>query len=124
MALLQVSAQTNGREQEQSRLDEKVRRELGEAVLSALADHRTEDICLNPDGKGWANRQGDGWKSIGELAATQAHAPTGTIATQRGTGVSDHRPILVADLAIDVSRVEGLLPPGAARATLCIQLHL
>src|SRR5713226_7679274 len=123
MALLQVSAPANGRDQQQSRLDEKLRRELGEAVLSALADHRTEDICLNPDGKVWANRQGDGWKSIGELSATQAHAAMGTIATQRGTVVNYDRPILETELPIDGSRFEGLLPPVVPKATFAIRLR-
>ncbi len=64
----QVPIQIAGRDQQQLRLDEKLRRELGEPVLAALADHRSEDVCLNPDGKLWANRQGDGWKQIGELS--------------------------------------------------------
>ena len=33
-----------------ARLDAKLRRELGDTVLSALDDPRTEDIVLNPDG--------------------------------------------------------------------------
>ena len=100
-----------------------MRRELGEAVLSALADHRSEDVCLNPDGKLWVNRQGDGWKQIGDMSPTQAQAAMGTIATQRGTVVNYDRPVLETELPIDGSRFEGLLPPVVPKPAFSIRLR-
>ena len=123
MAANQAPIQIAGRDQQQSRLDEKLRRELGEAVLSALADHRSEDVCLNPDGKLWVNRQGDGWKQIGDMSPTQAQAAMGTIATQRGTVVNYDRPILETELPIDGSRFEGLLPPAGPKPAFAIRLR-
>ena len=50
-----LHAVTNSRDQ-RTRLDEKLKRELGELVLGALAEERTEDVVLNPDGWLWVNR--------------------------------------------------------------------
>ena len=36
---------------QQARLEAKLRRELGDLVLRALSDERTEDIVLNPDSR-------------------------------------------------------------------------
>src|SRR2546422_707365 len=123
MATQQEAVSITGRDQQKLRLDEKLRRELGESVLDALSDHRTEDICLNPGGRLWANRQGDGWKQIGELSGTQAYAAMGTIATQRGTVVNYDRPILETELPIDGSRFEGLVPPVVPKPAFAIRLR-
>ena len=42
---------------QQARLEAKLRRELGDLVLRALSDERTEDIVLNPDSRLWVKRQ-------------------------------------------------------------------
>ena len=55
-----------------ARLDAKLRRELGETVLRALADGRTEDLVLNPDSRLWVKRQGEGFQCIGEMPPAQA----------------------------------------------------
>ena len=60
--------------EEQARLDQKLRRELGEVVLTALADPRTEDIVLNPDSQIWVKRQGEGFRAVGNMASSQARA--------------------------------------------------
>lgn len=41
---------------QQARLEAKLRRELGDLVLRALSDERTEDIVLNPDSRLWVKR--------------------------------------------------------------------
>jgi Flp pilus assembly CpaF family ATPase len=92
---------------QQTRLDAKLRRELGEVVLQALADAQTEDIVLNPDSRLWAKRQGGGFECVGEMPAAQAQSAMGTIAAQRGTVVNYDRPFLEAELPVDGSRFEG-----------------
>src|SRR5919198_1258288 len=52
---------------QQARLDAKLRRELGEVVLQALSDERTEDIVLNPDSRLWVKRQGECFECFGIL---------------------------------------------------------
>lgn len=106
-----------------ARLDAKLRRELGDSVLSALHDPRTEDIVLNPDGRLWVKRQGSGFSCVGEMFAAQAQAAIGTIAAQRGTVVNYDRPILETELPIDGSRFEGIIPPVVRRPIFAIRLR-
>ena len=94
---------------------------MGDLVLAALADDRTEDVVLNPDGRLWVNRQGAGWVRAGELSRTQALAAMGTIAAQRGTVINYDRPILETELPIDGSRFEAIVPPVAAQPTFAIR---
>ena len=106
---------------QQSRLDAKLRRELGEIVLAALADERTEDIVLNPDSKLWVKRQGEGFRRIGEMPPAQAQTAMGTIAAQRGTVINYDRPILETELPLDGSRFEGIIPPVTSRPVFAIR---
>jgi type IV secretion system protein VirB11 len=106
-----------------ARLDAKLRRELGDSVLSALDDPRAEDIALNPDGRLWVKRQGAGFSYAGEMFAAQAQAAIGTIAAQRGTVVNYDRPILETELPIDGSRFEGIVPPVVRRPIFAIRLR-
>ncbi len=108
---------------QQARLDAKLRRELGDAVLRALADERTEDIVLNPDSRVWIKRQGGGFQQAGEMPAAQAHAAIGTIAAQKSTVVNYDRPFLEAELPIDGSRFEGIVPPVTSRPVFAIRLR-
>jgi type IV secretion system protein VirB11 len=104
-----------------ARLDAKLRRELGETVLRALADGRTEDLVLNPDSRLWVKRQGEGFQCIGEMPSAQAQTAMGTIAAQKGTVINHDRPILETELPIDGSRFEGLMPPVVSRPTFAIR---
>src|SRR4051794_6342325 len=106
-----------------ARLDAKLRRELGDTVLSALDDARTEDIVLNPDGRLWVKRQGMGFAIAGEMFAPQAQAAIGTIAAQRGTVANYDRPILETELPVDGSRFEGIVPPVVRRPIFAIRLR-
>ena len=108
---------------QQARLDAKLRRELGEVVLQALADERTEDIVLNPDSRVWIKRQGAAFLQAGQMPAAQAHAAIGTIAAQKGTVVNYDRPFLEAELPIDGSRFEGIVPPVTSRPAFAIRLR-
>lgn len=106
---------------QQARLDAKLRRELGETVLAALANERTEDIVLNPDSRLWVKRQGEGFECIGEMPPAQAQTAMGTIAAQRGTTINYDRPILETELPIDGSRFEGIIPPVTSRPVFAIR---
>ena len=108
---------------QQARLDAKLRRELGDVILQALADERTEDVVVNPDSRVWIKRQGAGFQQAGEMPAAQAHAAIGTIAAQRSTVVNYDRPFLEAELPIDGSRFEGIVPPVTSRPVFAIRLR-
>ncbi len=78
----------------QQRLEVKLRRELGEQVLTLLNDPRTEDILLNPDSSLWIKRMGEGFTRVGEMPPMQAASALSTIAAWRGTVLNHQNPIL------------------------------
>jgi type IV secretion system protein TrbB len=106
-----------------ARLDQKLRRELGECVLKLLADERTEDICLNPDTTLWAKRMNQPFQIVGEMSAPQAQTALGTIAAMKGTVINHGRPILETELPLDGSRFEGLVSPVVRSPVFAIRLR-
>lgn len=94
------------------RLEMKLRRELGETVLAALADERTEDILLNPDSSLWIKRMGEGFVATADMSPTTALSALATIAAWRGTAINHNNPILETELPIDGSRFEGNCSSG------------
>jgi len=104
------------------RLEEKLRRELGAAVLDALADPRIIEVMLNPDGRLWLDELGVGMRDTGTIVpAAQAENLLGTIAATLGTIVNADHPILEGELALDGSRVCGLLSPVVRAPAFCIR---
>jgi type IV secretion system protein VirB11 len=104
-------------------LDVKLRRELGDLVLAPLADHRTEDILLNPDSSLWVKRLGEGFTRIGTMPAAQAASALNTIAAWRGTTLNHERPLLETELPLDGSRFEGLVAPIVRQPVFAIRLR-
>ncbi len=110
-------------DEQHQRLETKLRRELGETVLAALADDRTEDILLNPDSSLWVKRIGEGFSRAGDMAPTTALSALATIAAWRGTAINHNNPILETELPIDGSRFEGIVPPVVRRPVFAIRLR-
>jgi len=106
-----------------SRLETKLRRELGDQVLGFLGDDRTEDILLNPDGALWVKRMGEGFTRVGEISAPQASSALSTIAAWRGTVLNHEHPIIETELPIDGSRFEGIVSPLVRRPIFAIRLR-
>jgi type IV secretion system protein VirB11 len=110
-------------DEQHQRLDVKLRRELGDAVLSLLADDRMEDILLNPDSSLWMRRMGEGFVKFGHMPPAQAASALGTIAAWRGTVLNHEHPILETELPIDGSRFEGIVPPVVRHPIFAIRLR-
>src|SRR5690348_10316281 len=110
-------------DEQQQRLDVKLRRELGDSILSLLADNRMEDILLNPDSSLWVGRMGEGFLKSGHMPAAQAASALGTIAAWRGTVLNHDHPILETELPIDGSRFEALVPPVVRLPIFAIRLR-
>ncbi len=105
-----------------SRYETKLKRELGDIVLGALAEVATEDILLNPDGRLWVNARG-GFREIGRMSASSALAAIGTIAAWRGTTINHDNPVLETELPLDGSRFEGLVPPIVRAPSFAIRVR-
>lgn len=110
------------REQLHGRLKEKLRRELGSAVLEALADPRIIEVMLNPDGRLWIDELGLGMRDTGRsMSPAQVENLLGTVAAALGCIITSDRPILEAELPLDGSRFCGLLPPVVLGPAFCIR---
>jgi Flp pilus assembly CpaF family ATPase len=105
------------------RLETKLKRELGGQILALLADGRTEDVLLNPDGRLWAKQLGQGFEPVGDLHSGQAASALSTIAAWRGTVLNHNSPILETELPLDGSRFEALVPPIVHRPVFAIRLR-
>jgi type IV secretion system protein VirB11 len=110
-------------DEHQLRLETKLRRELGDQILSLLADARTEDILLNPDGVLWVKRMSEGFTRVCEVPPAQASSALSTIAAWRGTVLNHDHPILETELPIDGSRFEGIVSPVVRRPVFAIRLR-
>ena len=110
-------------DEQHNRLEAKLRRELGEIVLTALADERTEDVVLNPDSSLWIKQMGEGFVHVGEMPPAQAASALNTIAAWKGTVMNHEKPILETELPIDGSRFEGIISPIVRRPIFAIRLR-
>jgi type IV secretion system protein VirB11 len=94
-----------------NRLLEKLRRDLGVNVLTALADPKTIEILLNADGTLWQECLGKTMIPIGRMLPSRAEAVMRTIATCLDSTINRKKPILEGELPLDGSRFAGQLPP-------------
>ena len=108
--------------EQQERLHEKLRRELGPVVLAALEDPDITEVMLNPDGCLWVESQRAGMRDTGrQLPAMQAENLIGTVAAMLGTVVNAEAPIVEGELPLDGNRFEGILPPVATAPVFVIR---
>jgi len=97
-----------------TRLDHKLKRELGTHIVEALENPDVLEICVNSDGQIWLEEKGIGLYQTGEGVKPEGLlAALGTIAAMLGTEVNEATPILEGRLPLDGSRVEGAIPPAS-----------
>ena len=90
---------------------QKLERDMGTQMLTALHDPRTVELMLNPDGKLWQERLGEPMRCIGAVSASRAEAIIRTIARYQGKTVTRAEPILEGELPLDGYLFAGQLPP-------------
>src|SRR5690349_17424488 len=110
-------------DEQRQRFDAKLRRDLGDVILAALADPRTEDVLLNRDSTLWSKSMGQDFVELGMMAAAQAASAMNTIAAWKGTVLNHDRPILETELPLDGSRFEGIISPVVRRPVFAIRLR-
>lgn len=111
----------NKESEQRRRLNEKLRRELGEIICKALDDPDVVEVMLNPDGKIWEDRHGHGMKEIGSMTLTRGLNLVGTIAGMLGTVATELKPVVEGELPLDGSRFEGIIPPIVEQPTFAIR---
>lgn len=104
-----------------TRACEKLARDFGDTLASALADPKTVEIMLNADGKLWQERLGEPMRVIGTLSAARADALIRTVAGFHGKEVTRHKPLLECELPIDGSRFAAQFPPVVSSPVFAIR---
>ena len=95
-----------------SRTLEMLRSAMGPMIGAALDDKNVIEIMVNPDGKLWLDRHGEGRVYTGEIIAPpDAERIVKLVASHIRQEVTTNRPIVSAELPGGGERFEGLLPP-------------
>lgn len=107
--------------EQQIRLNEKLRRELGGAAVEALEDPNVFEIQLNPDGQMWADCFGTGKRLLDVVNKNRALNIVGTVAGMLGLEATAEKPIVEGELPLDESRFSGSIPPIVKAAQFSIR---
>ncbi len=105
------------------RAKRKLERDMGPALLEALHDPTTVEICLNANGTLWIERQGERLQRLGELYLRRAQglAIVETVAGFHSKEVTRGNPLLEGEFPVDGSRFAGQLPPVVTGPTFAIR---
>jgi type IV secretion system protein VirB11 len=103
------------------RLVRKLQDALGLSICEALEDHAVVEIMLNPDGRLFVERLGEGVRPLGVLPRGAAEMIIGSVAHALQSEVDESRPIISGELPIGGHRFEGLLPPVVGAPTFAIR---
>ncbi len=103
------------------RLVRKLQDALGATICAALEDSSVVEVMLNPDGRLFVERLGEGIASLGSLPAGAAEVIIGSVAHALQTEADDMQPIISGELPIGGHRFEGLLPPVVGAPTFSIR---
>ena len=104
------------------RLEEKLERECGPAVIQALRDPSVIEVLLNPDGRLWVDVIGKGMEFTGHnIEPGAAESMLTTCASMLQTTITRDNPILEGEFPLDGSRLEGIVPPIVRAPILAIR---
>src|SRR3546814_5807828 len=95
---------------------------MGVSVASWLFDPAIIEVMLNPDGRLWVDRLGEGLSDTGEtLSPSDAERIIRLVAHHIGIEVHSGRPRISAELPETGERFEGILPPVVAAPAFAIR---
>ena len=99
-----------------------LRTAMGGAIAAWLADPAVIEVMLNPDGRLWVDRLGEGITDSGErLAPADGERIIRLVAHHVGVEAHARAPRVSAELPESGERFEGLLPPVVAAPTFAIR---
>jgi type IV secretion system protein VirB11 len=99
-----------------------LRTAMGASIATWLADPQVIEIMLNPDGRLWVDRLGEGLADSGELlTAADGERIIRLVAHHVGAEVHVDAPRVSAELPESGERFEGLLPPVVTAPTFAIR---
>ena len=110
------------RSEAKSRGARMLRTALGSSIAAWLDDPAVIEVMLNPDGRLWVDRLGDGISDTGELlCAADGERIVRLVAHHVGVEVHAKSPRVSAELPEGGERFEGLLPPVVAAPAFAIR---
>jgi P-type conjugative transfer ATPase TrbB len=99
-----------------------LRQAMGPVIAQALADKRVVEVMVNPDGKIWIDRSGEGRSFTGErLAPADADRILRLLADHVGEVVTRDRPRISATLPETGERFQGAFMPIVASPAFAIR---
>ena len=99
-----------------------LRTALGPAIAAWLEEPAVVEVMLNPDGRLWVDRLGDGLADTGErMSAADGERIVRLVAHHVGIEVHARAPRVSAELPETGERFEGLLPPVVMAPTFAIR---
>jgi P-type conjugative transfer ATPase TrbB len=99
-----------------------LRTALGPSIAAWLDDDQVIEVMLNPDGRLWVDRLGQGISDSGEqLSPADGERIVRLVAHHVGAEVHARSPRVSAELPDGGERFEGLLPPIVAAAAFAIR---
>jgi len=107
--------------QDNSRLLDNLKHNLGPVVMNALLDPDVVEIILNSDGNLWIEKLGKKMEIAGRMEAAQGRLVISLIASALETVVTNSNPIVEGELPLDGSRFEGSLPPICTTPSFAIR---
>lgn len=106
---------------QETRLKEKMKREMGETVYRALLDPEVTELRLNEDHRVWVVRQGCNAEVLCTMSPSSSLALLGSVAHSLGLVANADNPVVEGEFYIDNSRFAGTLPPISAAPTFVIR---
>jgi P-type conjugative transfer ATPase TrbB len=95
---------------------------LGTSITDLLTDPKVIEVMLNPDGRLWVDRLGEGCSDTGEtIAPDKAQQVIELMANATNSICNAERPLLSAELPGSGHRFEGVLPPVVANPAFTIR---
>jgi type IV secretion system protein TrbB len=99
-----------------------LRTALGPAIATWLEDPTIIEVMLNPDGRLWIDRLGDGLADTGDMmSAADGERIIRLVAHHVGTEIHSASPRVSAELPETGERFEGLIPPVVAAPSFAIR---
>ena len=99
-----------------------LRTALGPAIATWLEDPAIIEVMLNPDGRLWIDRLGEGLADTGDtMSAADGERIIRLVAHHVGTEIHSASPRVSAELPETGERFEGLIPPVVAAPSFAIR---
>jgi len=106
----------------QGRRRQMLRTAFGPSIAAALADPTVIEVMVNPDGRLWIDRAIVGRLDSGErIGAAEAERIVRMVAAHVRREVTEHTPIVSAELPETGERFEGVMPPVATAPCFAVR---